>query len=63
MFTFPRDLDGMEVTFAKDKMPMTRALAWQAAGAIDLAREKGKLPATFDEGTIIIKVSKCLLNP
>jgi hypothetical protein len=57
MLTLPRDLDGMEVTFAKDKMPMTRALAWQAAGAIDLARENGKLPASFDEGTIIIKVS------
>ena len=53
----------MEVTFAKEKMPMTRALAWQAFGAIDLARDRGKLPASFDEGTIIIKVSKCVLNP
>jgi hypothetical protein len=55
-----RDLDGMEVTLATDKMPMRRALAWQAAGAIDLAKEAKWLPDTFDEATVNQKVSICL---
>ncbi len=57
-----RDIDGTEVTIStiSDQpeviFPFRRALAWQAVGAIDLARERKLLPEAFDATLIDLKV-------
>jgi hypothetical protein len=59
-----RDIDGTHVKVSDtpcDVFPFRRALAWQAAGAIDLAKEYKVLPVAFDE-TIDLKVCFALLH-
>ena len=51
-----RDIDGIDVKIAGTAQPFQRALAWQAAGAIDLAREHKRLPATLDVDALNFKV-------
>lgn len=59
-----RDIDGTHVKVSDtpgDVFPFQRALAWQAAGAIDLAKERKVLPEGFEE-TIDLKVCFGLLH-
>jgi hypothetical protein len=52
-----RDIDGTSIDLSTyDKCPMQRALAWQCMGAIDLAKDTGKLPLSFDPASIDLKV-------